>query len=157
MSEAEARMFPHLSLATARRFAPEGRRNFLIGWETVLGTGTDQGVTMFRTSWIACPIAALAIGISLATFPAAADPSPKDVLKTYADIGEAAYSDAADTARTLKLAVDAFLAHPTDDNLRAARAAWIAARIPYMQTEAFRFGNPVVDDWEGRGEFLAAR
>jgi putative iron-regulated protein len=150
MSEAEARMFPHLSLAAARRFAPEGRRNFLIGWETVLGTGTDQGVTMFRTSSIAGPIAALAISVSLATFPAAADPSPKDVLKTYSDIAEAAYSDAADTARTLKLAVDAFLAHPTDDNLRAARAAWIAARIPYMQTEAFRFGNPVIDDWEGR-------
>jgi len=51
---------------------------------------------------------------------------------------------------TLKLAVDAFLAKPTDDNLRAARAAWIAARIPYMQTEAFRFGNSIVDDWEGR-------
>ncbi len=105
---------------------------------------------MFREFWTACPIAALAIGVSLGLSPAAADPAPKDVLKTYADIAEAAYSDAADTARTLKLAVDAFLAHPTDDNLRAARAAWIAARIPYMQTEAFRFGNSIIDDWEGR-------
>ena len=52
--------------------------------------------------------------------------------------------------RTLKLAVDAFLAKPTEDNLRAARAAWIAARIPYMQTEAYRFGNAIVDDWEGK-------
>src|SRR5690349_16643207 len=86
MSEAEARMFPHLSLAAARRFAPEGRRNFLIGWETVLGTATDQGVTMFRTSWIAGPIAALAIGVSVAVLPAAADPSARDVLKTYSDI-----------------------------------------------------------------------
>ena len=34
--------------------------------------------------------------------------------------------------------------------MRAARAAWIAARIPYMQTEAYRFGNAIVDDWEGR-------
>src|SRR5690606_40623199 len=23
-------------------------------------------------------------------------------------------------------------------------------RVPYMQTEAFRFGNAVVDDWEGQ-------
>ena len=76
--------------------------------------------------------------------------APKEVLKTYADIAEAGYTDSTDTARTLKLAVDAFLAKPTEDNLRAARAAWIAARIPYMQTEAFRFGNPIVDDWEGR-------
>ena len=22
--------------------------------------------------------------------------------------------------------------------------------MPYQQTEAFRFGNPIVDDWEGR-------
>jgi putative iron-regulated protein len=34
--------------------------------------------------------------------------------------------------------------------LQAARAAWIAARPAYLQTEAFRFGNPTVDDWEGR-------
>ncbi|MGD9501619.1 MAG: imelysin family protein [Methyloceanibacter sp.] len=84
----------------------------------------------------------------LAAEPAA--PAAKDVLKIYADIAEAAYADAADTARTLKLAVDALLATPTEGNLRAARAAWIAARIPYMQTEAYRFGNAIVDDWEGR-------
>ena len=81
---------------------------------------------------------------------AAADPAAKDVLKVYADIAQAGYADSVDTARTLKLAVDAFLAKPTEDNLRAARAAWIAARIPYMQTEAYRFGNAIVDDWEGK-------
>jgi putative iron-regulated protein len=106
---------------------------------------------MFRDYSTFGPIAACAVGVSLALSSAAtAEPTPKDVIKAYADIAQAAYSDSADTARTLKLAVDAFLAHPTDDNLRAARAAWIAARIPYMQTEAFRFGNPIVDDWEGR-------
>jgi putative iron-regulated protein len=75
---------------------------------------------------------------------------PKDVIKLYADIAQAAYTESLSTARTLKLAVDAFLAKPTEDNFRAARATWIAARIPYMQTEAFRFGNAIVDDWEGR-------
>jgi uncharacterized iron-regulated protein len=30
-----------------------------------------------------------------------------------------------------------------------------AARIPYMQTEAFRFGNKIVDDWGGQREFVA--
>ena len=77
-------------------------------------------------------------------------PPAKDVLKTYADIAEAAYANSLDTARTLKLAIDALLAKPTEDNLRAARGAWIAARIPYMQTEAYRFGNAIVDDWEGK-------
>jgi putative iron-regulated protein len=31
-----------------------------------------------------------------------------------------------------------------------AREAWRAARIPYQQTEVYRFGNAIVDDWEGR-------
>ncbi|HEX2446941.1 MAG TPA: imelysin family protein [Methyloceanibacter sp.] len=79
-----------------------------------------------------------------------ADATPKNVLKIYADIAQAGYEDSLDTAKTLKLAVDAFLAKPTEGNLRAARAAWIAARIPYMQTEAYRFGNAIVDDWEGK-------
>ncbi len=94
----------------------------------------------------------LCVGLTagLGISPAAADPAPKDVLKVYADIAQAGYADSVDTARTLKLAVDAFLAKPTEDNLRAARAAWIAARIPYMQTEAYRFGNAIVDDWEGK-------
>ena len=103
---------------------------------------------MFRQATIA-PLAALAIGIFCAA-PAAAEPAPKDVLKIYADIAEAGYADSLDTARTLRLSVNAFLAKPTEGNLRAARAAWIAARIPYMQTEAYRFGNAIVDDWEGK-------
>ena len=99
---------------------------------------------------IGWPVAALAIGLCLAPVPAAAAPAAKDVLKTYADIAQAGYTDSLDAARTMKLAIDAFLAKPTEDNLRAARAAWIAARIPYMQTEAYRFGNSIVDDWEGK-------
>ncbi|HEV7463179.1 MAG TPA: imelysin family protein, partial [Methyloceanibacter sp.] len=86
----------------------------------------------------------LSLATGVATSPAIAEPTPKDVLKTYVDMAEAGYTDSLDTARTLKLAVDAFLAKPTEDTLRSARAAWIAARIPYMQTEAFRFGNSIV-------------
>ena len=105
---------------------------------------------MIRRPLTALPIAGLAAGLCLAAVPALAESASKEVLKTYADIAQAGYADSLDTAKTLKLAVDAFLAQPTEDNLRAARAAWIAARIPYMQTEAYRFGNKIVDDWEGR-------
>ena len=105
---------------------------------------------MHRRPLNAWPIAVLAIGLCLGITPAAADSTFKDVLKTYADIAQAGYADSLDTAKTLKLAVDAFVAKPTKGNLRAARAAWIAARIPYMQTEAYRFGNKIVDDWEGK-------
>jgi putative iron-regulated protein len=106
---------------------------------------------MFRGPLTAWPIAAFAIGICLGLSPAAAaEPTPKDVLKVYADIAQAGYEDSLETAKTLQKAVDTFLAKPTDETLKAARAAWIAARIPYMQTEAYRFGNPIVDDWEGK-------
>jgi putative iron-regulated protein len=109
---------------------------------------------MFGRLSMARPFAAaiLCVGLTagLGISHAVADSSPKDVLKVYADIAQAGYTDSVDTARTLKLAVDAFLVKPTEDNLRAARAAWIAARIPYMQTEAYRFGNAIVDDWEGK-------
>ena len=103
---------------------------------------------------MARPLAAATLCVGLAAgfgnAPTHAEPAAKDVLKVYADIAQAGYTDSLDTANTLKLAVDAFIAKPTEDNLRAARAAWIAARIPYMQTEAYRFGNAIVDDWQDR-------
>jgi putative iron-regulated protein len=42
------------------------------------------------------------------------------------------------------------IASPSEDTLKAAREAWRAARPWYQETEVFRFGNPIVDDWEGR-------
>lgn len=75
---------------------------------------------------------------------------PADVMTTYADIALAGYEDSLTTAQDLKAAIDALVANPTDANLQAAREAWLAARVPYQQTEAYRFGNPAVDDWEGK-------
>lgn len=75
---------------------------------------------------------------------------PAAVLDHYADIAEASYGDALTTAQALQVAVAALVADPSDATLTAARDAWRAARVPYQQTEAFRFANPVVDDWEGR-------
>ena len=72
------------------------------------------------------------------------------VLDTYSDIAHAAYEDSLITARGLDSAIDALIAAPSNATLQAARAAWIAAREPYQQTEAYRFGNAIVDDWEGR-------
>ncbi|SEO12640.1 imelysin. Metallo peptidase. MEROPS family M75 [Gemmobacter aquatilis] len=73
-----------------------------------------------------------------------------EVVQTYATLAEAGYADSLATAQALQAAVQALIATPSDATLQAARAAWIAARVPYQQTEAFRFGNPIVDDWEGR-------
>jgi len=72
-----------------------------------------------------------------------------DVIETYANIAEATYGDSLLTAQRLQGAVDALIAQPSPANLELARKAWRAARIPYQQSEVFRFGNPIVDDWEG--------
>ncbi|WP_455893875.1 imelysin family protein [Pseudomonas palmensis] len=72
------------------------------------------------------------------------------VVKHYAEMVYAVYSDSLSTAKTLQTAVDAFLAKPDADTLAAGRTAWVAARVPYLQSEVFRFGNTIIDDWEGQ-------
>lgn len=91
---------------------------------------------------------ALLLSTCLAAPAFAADPAA--VVKTYADLAEATYADSLTTARALQQAVAMLVAQPSEEALQAARTAWIAARVPYQQSEAFRFGNPVVDDWEGK-------
>ena len=107
---------------------------------------------MIRLRANACRVHCLRRAFALVPRPPSLSPpaAAKAVLENYADIAQAGYEDARDIAGTLKLAVEALLDKPTEANLLAARAAWIAARIPYMQTEAYRFGNPIVDDWEGK-------
>jgi putative iron-regulated protein len=73
-----------------------------------------------------------------------------EVLATYANIAAAKYGDSLVTAQRLQVAVNALVASPSAQNLTAARHAWLAARVPYQQTEVYRFGNPIVDDWEGK-------
>ncbi|WP_394560809.1 imelysin family protein [Aquipseudomonas alcaligenes] len=90
-----------------------------------------------------------------ATAPVAAagkvdEAAAKAVVNHYAELAFTVFSDAASTGKQLQSAIDAFLAKPSEETLKAAKEAWLAARVPYMQTEVFRFGNAVVDDWEGQ-------
>jgi putative iron-regulated protein len=97
--------------------------------------------------------AALALFAASAAFivtPAQAATTSAAVLKHYAELAHAKYEDSLTTAQALDKAIDALIAKPSDETLKAARAAWIAARVPYQQTEVYRFGNPMVDDWEGK-------
>jgi putative iron-regulated protein len=76
-------------------------------------------------------------------------PATKDIVQNYENMAEAMYADAFAKAKDLDESIDAFLAAPSAQTLQAARDAWKAARVPYMQTEGYRFGNKIVDDWEG--------
>jgi putative iron-regulated protein len=75
---------------------------------------------------------------------------PIDVLDTYADIALAKYEDSLTAAREMQKRVADLLAAPGAETLAAAKDAWRTARIPYQQTEVYRFGNAIVDAWEGR-------
>ncbi|OQX03317.1 MAG: peptidase [Thiothrix lacustris] len=74
----------------------------------------------------------------------------KAVIEQYVNLASANFSDTFAAAKVLQEKVDAFIADPTADTQQAAKDAWLAARKPYSQTEAFRFGNPNVDEWEGQ-------
>ncbi len=94
---------------------------------------------------------AITLGVSLFSFSQAAlADEVTDVLNTYADIAEAGYADSLATAETLQGAIAALIDAPSAEALTTARGAWLAARVPYQQTEVFRFGNVIVDEWEGR-------
>ncbi|MDD9725232.1 imelysin family protein [Roseovarius sp. SK2] len=98
---------------------------------------------MLRTVLTTTAIATAMSGPALAQ-------SATEVLDTYADIAEANYGDSLEAARVLQEAVSALIETPSADTMAAAREAWLEARVPYQQTEVFRFGNPIVDDWEGK-------
>ena len=77
------------------------------------------------------------------------DPLPRlkqEAAQNYAEIAHAAYQDSFLLAQQLKTAVDAFVAAPSQAGLDTARAAWLAARVPYGQTEAYRFYNGPIDN-----------
>lgn len=102
---------------------------------------------LLAASLSALPVTALPLPARAAT-TAPADPA--GVVEAYADLALAVYRDSLTAAEALDAAVGALIAAPSAETLGAARAAWTAARAPYQQSEVFRFGNPVVDDWEGR-------
>ncbi|AQZ53635.1 imelysin family protein [Martelella mediterranea] len=95
-------------------------------------------------------LAGFAASTMLAAPAFAADVTPEAVVKHYADVALAKYQDSLTTAKALDEAIQAFVANPSEETQNAAKEAWIAARIPYQQTEVYRFGNPTVDDWEGK-------
>ncbi|HLD65275.1 MAG TPA: imelysin family protein [Pseudomonas sp.] len=107
---------------------------------SLAGCGDDKGKAAVTPATPAASSAA----------PQADPAASKAVVAHYADLALAVFSDAASTGKALQVAVEALLAAPSDATLKAAREAWLAARAPYMQSEVFRFGNPVVDEWEGQ-------
>ena len=77
----------------------------------------------------------------------AAAPSQRAVVEHYANLAHAIYSDALTTAEQLQQAIDTLIKEPSPTTQLAAQQAWRTARVPYSQSEVFRFGNSVDDEW----------
>ena len=96
------------------------------------------------------PIKAIPLAVAAMTVSAPASAALEPVTQTYVAIAQAGYEDSLISARTMRQAIATFLDAPSDATLAQARNAWIEARVPYQQTEVYRFGNAVVDEWEGK-------
>jgi len=80
----------------------------------------------------------------------AANVTKQQVVEHYADVAHAVFADSLTTAKALDQSVEAFLANPTAAKFAEVKQVWLASRVPYQQSEVFRFGNAIVDDWEGQ-------
>lgn len=72
-----------------------------------------------------------------------------NVVKNYCEVVYANYEDSYDKAIDLQTAINSLVATPNQITLNAAKSAWIAAREPYGQTEAYRFYDGPIDDADG--------
>lgn len=82
--------------------------------------------------------------------------SSANVKENYAAIVYASYKDAKDKAEVLRTAINTFVETPTAANQDAAKNAWLEAREPYGQTEAYRFYGGPIDDEDGPEGLLNA-
>ncbi|MDA0126563.1 peptidase [Vibrio sp. MarTm2] len=99
-------------------------------------------------SLLAQSVAASLVLASSSVF--AAKVTQEQVVEHYADIAHAVFEDSLTTAKKLDKSIESFLAAPSAAKLEEVKQAWLDSRVPYQQSEVFRFGNAVVDDWEGQ-------
>ncbi len=120
-----------------------------------------SGCTKQADDTVASDVQADTVAQSKATMSAAQQANVDRLILSYADMAHMAYKDSLDTAKLLQTAVNAYVEAPTAATLDAAKAAYKAARLPYSQTEVFRFDEGFVtandkraianiDGWEGQ-------
>ena len=76
--------------------------------------------------------------------------SKETISENYSNIAYAKYKDSLDLAEVMLSKINYFLESPSEKKYNDIKKSWLMARTIYQQTEVFRFGNPVVDDWEGK-------
>lgn len=104
------------------------------------------GVSSRPALGLAAPIVSFSLALSLAGCSDDTEVSRAQVVADYATLVEATYADTLVGAEALRDAVRAFTDKPSADRLAEARSAWLAARDPYGESEAFRFYEGPIDD-----------
>ena len=100
-------------------------------------------------SFVSCLLFMLA-GLAASPPVEGADPAAmQQVVAHYADIVHAGYEDSYRRAVVLQSALQTLTERPSAAALEAAKNAWKRARIPYGETEAFRFYGGPIDDADG--------
>nr|WP_315169109.1 imelysin family protein [uncultured Deefgea sp.] len=84
----------------------------------------------------------------------AAEVNQEQVIKQYGNLVSANYQDSLASSKDMQTKIDAFLAQPSAESLKAAQAAWLEAREWYGQTEAFRFYGGPIDSETGPEGFM---
>jgi putative iron-regulated protein len=72
-----------------------------------------------------------------------------EIVKTYSEIVYASYVDSHAAAKSMSNSIDAFLDSPSEQSMVVAKESWISARLPYLQTEVYRFYGGPIDDEDG--------
>lgn len=117
---------------------------------------------LWKKRWLPCfcLILGLAVGVGYTAYganrTAVRRVTPPAVLVNYATMVHASYEDAYMSALTLQTALKYLVETPSPATLEAAKMAWQRARIPYGQTEAYRFYAGPIDADEGPEGFLNA-
>ena len=78
------------------------------------------------------------------------------VVKTYSEIVYSTYVDSHAAAKEMSKSINEFLDSPSEQSFIAAKESWISARLPYLQTEVYRFYGGPIDDEDGPEGLLNA-
>jgi putative iron-regulated protein len=93
----------------------------------------------------------LSVSVSVGVLGGCAQPDKEaEVVRQYAALMYANWTEIVTRAQALQSAVDTFVDEPSDANYQAARQAWLATRASYGESEIGRFYRGPIDSLQGR-------
>lgn len=114
-----------------------------LSFSLFLSTSCQSGLNNTESPSVSTP------GASAPSSTTEVDALKVQFLQNYAQNVYLNYQDAHIHAVALQKAVDAFIAAPDASTLEETKFAWLQARVPYGQSEGYRFYDGPIDNEEG--------